>query len=166
LFLSNGQWAVQDLESCNGVFFRLREPVELQDGDRLLLGKQLLAFELMSEREHELEPALEHGVLLFGSPLRTPWARLRQLTVAGIARDVFHLHGPKVLVGREDGDLLFTGDEFMSRRHVELTWDGSQARAEDLGSSNGTFIRLRQPAALMSGDMVRVGDQLLRFETA
>jgi pSer/pThr/pTyr-binding forkhead associated (FHA) protein len=35
---------------------------------------------------------------------------------------------------------------------------------KDLGSSNGTYLRLRVPQVLVPGDMIRLGDQLLRFE--
>jgi pSer/pThr/pTyr-binding forkhead associated (FHA) protein len=36
----------------------------------------------------------------------------------------------------------------------------------DLGSSNGTFLRLRGDRKLESGDILRMGDQLFRFELA
>jgi hypothetical protein len=35
---------------------------------------------------------------------------------------------------------------------------------EDLGSSNGTFVRLRATHPLAPGDLIRLGDVLLRFE--
>lgn len=158
------RWIVRDLGSLNGIYLRIREPVLLEDGDLLLLGKEVLRFELVSEHERGVAPAVEHGTLLFGSPLRTPWGRLRQITVAGSAGDMFLLHQPQVVVGREEGDLLFTDDQFMSRRHLQITLDGDQAWAEDLGSSNGTFQHLSRPTELFDNDLLRIGDQLLRFE--
>jgi pSer/pThr/pTyr-binding forkhead associated (FHA) protein len=118
----------------------------------------------LSEHERGLAPAVEHGVLIFGSPLRTPWARLRQLTVAGILRDVHYLYRTKVTMGREEGDVLFHDDEFMSRHHLMLSLVGTKAILQDLGSSNGTYLRIRDQIELKAGDMIRVGDQLLRFE--
>jgi pSer/pThr/pTyr-binding forkhead associated (FHA) protein len=152
------------LEPRNGVYVRLRGPVDLQDGDHLLVGKQVLRFEIVPELERNLRPAVEHGLVVFGTPVRPPWARLRQLTPAGITRDIYHLSRPDVVLGREQGDIVFSDDEFMSRRHAQLALRNGRPRVEDLGSSNGTFLRLRGPHGLTPGDLIRVGDELLRFE--
>ena len=152
------------LESRNGIYVRLRGPIDLQDGDHLLVGKQVLRFELLTDAERSLRPALEHGVVVFGTPVRPPWARLRQITQAAITRDVFHLTRPDVVLGRETADLVFSDDEFMSRRHAQISFRNGRGHLEDLGSSNGTFLRLRGPHGLISGDLIRLGDELLRFE--
>ncbi len=152
------------LESRNGVYVRLRGPIDLQDGDHILVGKQVLRFELLTDAERSLRPALEHGVVVFGTPVRPPWARLRQVTPAAISRDIFHLTRPDVALGRETADLVFSDDEFMSRRHAQISFRNGRGHLEDLGSSNGTFLRLRGPHGLNSGDLIRMGDELLRFE--
>ena len=152
------------LETRNGVYVRLRGPVDLQDGDYLLMGKQVLRYETVSEPERNVRPALEHGVVVFGTPVRPPWARLRQITPAGVGRDVFHLARPDMVLGREIGDIIFSEDEFMSRRHAQVSYRNGRGHLEDLGSSNGTFLRLRGPHGLASGDLIRLGDELLRFE--
>jgi pSer/pThr/pTyr-binding forkhead associated (FHA) protein len=152
------------LESRNGIYVRLRGPIDLQDGDHLLVGKQVLRFELLTDAERSLRPALEHGVVVFGTPVRPPWARLRQITPAAVTRDVFHLTRPDIVLGRETADLVFSDDEFMSRRHAQISFRNGRGHLEDLGSSNGTFLRLRGPHGLISGDLIRLGDELLRFE--
>jgi pSer/pThr/pTyr-binding forkhead associated (FHA) protein len=152
------------LETRNGVYVRLRGPVDLQDGDYLLMGKQVLKYETVSEPERNVRPALEHGVVVFGTPVRPPWARLRQITPAGVGRDIFHLARPDMVMGREIGDIIFSEDEFMSRRHAQVSYRNGRGHLEDLGSSNGTFLRLRGPHGLASGDLIRLGDELLRFE--
>jgi pSer/pThr/pTyr-binding forkhead associated (FHA) protein len=152
------------LETRNGVYVRLRGPVDLQDGDYLLMGKQVLRFETVTEPERNVRPALEHGVVVFGTPVRPPWARLKQITPAGVGRDVFHLTRPDMVLGREIGDIIFSEDEFMSRRHAQVSYRNGRGHLEDLGSSNGTFLRLRGPHGLSSGDLIRLGDELLRFE--
>jgi len=152
------------LEARNGVYVRLRGSVDLQDGDHVLVGKQVLRFELLTDIERNLRPAVEHGVVVFGTPVRPPWARLRQITPAAITRDVFHLTRPEMILGRETGDIVFSDDEFMSRRHVQIAFRNGRGHLEDLGSSNGTFLRLRGPHGLSSGDLIRMGDELLRFE--
>jgi pSer/pThr/pTyr-binding forkhead associated (FHA) protein len=152
------------LENRNGIYVRLRSSTDLQDGDHILIGKQVLRFELLTDAERNLRPAVEHGVVVFGTPVRPPWARLRQLTPASVTRDVFHLTRPDVVLGRETGDVVFSDDEFMSRRHAQVAFRNGRGHLEDLGSSNGTFIRLRGPHGLAAGDMIRMGDELLRFE--
>ena len=152
------------LENRNGIYVRLRGPVDLQDGDHVLLGKQVLRFELVPEADRNARPAVEHGVILFGTPARPAWARLRQLTPVGVTRDVFHLARPEVVLGRETGDIVFSDDEFMSRRHAQILYRNGRGLLEDVGSSNGTFLRLRGPHGLASGDLIRLGDELLRFE--
>jgi pSer/pThr/pTyr-binding forkhead associated (FHA) protein len=107
---------------------------------------------------------VRHGVALFGSPPRDPWARIVQLIPSGGARDIRHLVGEEVVLGREEGDIVFRDDAFMSRRHAAITWDGRRALLTDLGSSNGTFVRLTGPTSIKNGDHVRLGDQLLRIE--
>jgi pSer/pThr/pTyr-binding forkhead associated (FHA) protein len=160
----DGQYLISPLEVRNGVYVRIRQPTDLSDGDYVLLGKQVLKFELPIEAEKTLRPAVEHGVVLFGTPVKPPWGRLRQLTSAGTTRDLFHLTRSEVILGREQGDVVFSDDEFLSRRHAQLQCRGGRVTLTDLGSSNGTFVRLRGPHTLSPGEMLRMGDELLRFE--
>jgi pSer/pThr/pTyr-binding forkhead associated (FHA) protein len=160
----NGQFVVTPLDLTNGVYVRLRQAVDLDAGDCLLIGKQVLRFEVPGEIEKTVRPAIEHGVVLFGTPVKPPWGRLRQMTAAGTTRDVFHLTRSEVVLGREQGDVVFSDDEFLSRRHAQLQCRGGRVTLSDLGSSNGTFIRLRAQHTLMPGEMLRMGDELLRFE--
>jgi pSer/pThr/pTyr-binding forkhead associated (FHA) protein len=131
----------------------------------LRAGQHLITpLEFLSDIEKTLRPAVEHGVVLFGTPVKAPWGRLRQLTSAGTSRDVFHLIRSDLVLGREQGDIVFSDDEFMSRRHALLQFRDGRALLTDLGSSNGTFVRLTGQHALATGEMIRLGDELLRFE--
>jgi hypothetical protein len=159
-----GGLVVRALDPVNGVYLQLREPWDLQSGDLFYLGRELLRFELLPADERDPSPVAEHSVRLLGSLQRESWGRLRQLTVAGTTRDVFHLSRSEVRIGREEGDIVFPDDEFMSRRHAVLTRHGSRVRLEDQHSSNGTYVRLRGERELKSGDVLRIGDQVLRFE--
>ncbi len=152
------------LEALNGVYLRLRDPWQLQSGDRLLIGRECLCIEAMDPEEKNPQPLVQHGVMLFASPVRQPWARLRQVSVSGATRDVYHLIKPEVVVGREEGELRFPDDEFMSRRHAMFANHEGRLTLTDLGSSNGTYVRLRGERELKPGDYLRMGDRLLRFE--
>ncbi len=160
-----GTVRVRPIDTVNGVYLRVRGGVDLAPGDQILIGKEVLRYEPLAIEERDPPSLVEHGVRLFGSAQREAWGRLRQITGAGTARDVWHLVRPELVLGREEGDVTFPDDEYMSRRHAAVKRNGQKARLEDLGSSNGTFIRLRGEHALTSGDVLRLGDQLLRFET-
>jgi pSer/pThr/pTyr-binding forkhead associated (FHA) protein len=154
------------LDTTNGVYVRVRqgETIALRHGDQLLLGKEVLRFEILEPEERAQLPAIQHGVRLFGSPMRSPWARLMQMVQLGVARDVYHLVPSEVVLGREEGDIRFPDDEFMSRRHARIISRDGKYELTDEGSSNGTYIRLRGERVLRAGDRLRLGDQLFRYE--
>jgi pSer/pThr/pTyr-binding forkhead associated (FHA) protein len=152
------------LDQVNGVFRKLDAPVELTDGMIVLMGREVLRYEKVDADEKSGEPLVRHGVALFGSPPREPWGRLLQLLPSGGVRDVRHLFDEEVVLGREEGDIVFSDDAFMSRKHAQIAWDGQRAMLSDLGSSNGTFVRLAGTAPVKHGDHLRMGDQLFRIE--
>jgi pSer/pThr/pTyr-binding forkhead associated (FHA) protein len=163
LMVQGGKVILRALDNVNGVFVRVQS-CDLAAGDSFIVGKELLRYEPLASEERDPPSLVEHGVRIFGSAPRESWGRLRQLTVAGTARDVWHLTRPELVLGREEGDVTFPDDEFMSRRHAAVKRVGTKARLEDLGSSNGTFVRVRGDRELKAGDLLRVGDQLLRYE--
>ncbi len=166
LRFSGGTWSLTDLDSLNGIYLRLRASVEIVDGDFLLVGQQVLRFEALSDGELPLGPANLHGVLVFGTPEVPRVARLVQYTTEGVGRDVHYCYRSETVMGRETGDIVFTDDPFLSRRHAVLRADKSSGKfsLEDLGSSNGTAVRLKGPHTLSPGDQFRVGRHLFRFD--
>ncbi len=165
LRFQNGQWTLRDLDSVNGVYVRLRDAMELTDGDNLLIGQQVLRFERIDDVERPLGPASVRGVLVFGTPEVPRYARLVQYTTEGVGRDLHYLYRDETVLGRENGDVVFTDDPFLSRRHASITFDRTTGRVtlRDLGSSNGTAVRLRGERALRNGDQFRIGRHLFRF---
>ena len=55
-------------------------------------------------------------------------------------------------------------DPYLSRRHARLMQRDGQVLLEDLGSANGTFVRIRRPIAIEAGDEILMGGSLLRLE--
>jgi len=155
---------VVPIDLLNGVYRKIRAGHAIPNGCQILIGREVLRFELVEEDERDVTPLVRQGVALFGSPARKPWGRLIQLLCNGGWRDVRHLAGSEVVLGREEGDIVFRDDEFLSRRHAVLRWQGNQCVLDDLKSSNGTFIRLRGPQPLEHGDILRMGDQMFRIE--
>ena len=146
----------------------------LADQDLFLVGQQVLRFEIVSDANGEagLGPASQHGTLLFGTPAAPRYARLSQRTVEGVSRDVFYIRKAETVLGRESGDIVFTEDPFLSRRHAAVRMEGSAQDGRrrfllaDLGSSNGTFVQIRGEVVLQSGDQFRIGQQLFRIDIA
>lgn len=69
------------------------------------------------------------------------------------------LHGSRTVIGRgSDADITIQ-DTGTSRKHVEILWDGQNAMARDLGSTNGSKIdgRSVKKAPLTSGSVIRIG---------
>jgi hypothetical protein len=160
----DGSVRVIPIDTLNGVFRKADAPVDLADGATILVGREVLRFERLDAEETKVAPLVRHGVALFGSPPREPWGRLLVLVPNGGHRDVRNLNDKEVVLGREEGEIVFRDDAFMSRRHAAITWDGRRVQITDLGSSNGTFVRVAGPTSLKHGDHVRMGDQLLRIE--
>jgi pSer/pThr/pTyr-binding forkhead associated (FHA) protein len=162
----NGRFFVRDLESVNGVYVRLRAQERLQHGDLVLIGLEVLRFEVVSDAEKGLSPAVERGTQIFGSPSASRNMRLCQRTVEGVTRDVYYPTRDEAVVGREQGDIVFTNDPFMSRRHAAITRDPSSGTfsLRDLGSSNGTYLAIRSERELTPGDHVRIGQHLFRLD--
>ncbi len=215
LVFREDRFFLRDLDSVNGLFLRVSSlrgrkvseieraalpsgapasqvanvdtniAMELQDQDLILIGQQVLRFEALRDAEAGLGPASEHGTLLFGTPTSPRYARLSQRTVEGVTRDVYYIRKVETVLGRESGDVVFTDDPFLSRRHAAfLVLPSSNGPASpsqkgsreaqpkkrsaihlvDLGSSNGTFLGLRGETEVRSGDLVRMGQQLFRID--
>lgn len=162
------QFFVQDLDSVNGIFVRLRSPAPLEDGDLVLMGLEVLRFEVVSAADKGYGPATDRDTQLFGSPAAPRYARLCQRTVEGVTRDTYYVTRDETVIGRESGDVVFTGDPFMSRRHAAITREPATNAfsIRDLGSSNGTYLRVRGEREISQGDHVRIGQHLFRLEIA
>lgn len=156
---------LRDLNSLNGVYLRVRESEALKDADQILLGSEVLRFGLLTDSEQGLGVANERGTDVYGSPARPRYACLCERTVEGAYRNVFYISSDETVVGREFGDLVFTADSFMSRRHASIHRDPTAGTftLRDLGSSNGTYLAIRGEVELREGDHLRVGQHLFRF---
>ncbi|GAA1330389.1 DUF3662 and FHA domain-containing protein [Saccharothrix algeriensis] len=71
------------------------------------------------------------------------------------------------VVGRGQEADFRLPDTGVSRRHLEITWDGHSAMLADLGSTNGTTVNGTpvQTWQLAEGDVVRIGHSSLVFRT-
>jgi pSer/pThr/pTyr-binding forkhead associated (FHA) protein len=163
---SGSQVIIQDLGSVNGIYKKLQSPIRLEHGDTFLLGLAVLRIEILAPSEQRLAQAVDRGSQVFGSPPCPRYARVLEQTMEGVSRSIFVVTREETILGREVGDIVFSSDPFMSRRHAAITRNHSDGSFTllDLGSSNGTFIRIRGQTDLKPGDHVRVGQHLFRFD--
>lgn len=158
-FFSGARLAVEDIGGGNGLFSRLRQDRDLLVGGELRLGRQRLVVEPIPSLA-----ASTDGSTAFGSPDEGYRFRLIQILEGGVRGAAFPLKDGDNAVGREHGDVAFPSDGFVSGRHALLRVAGDRLTVKDLGSSNGTFIRLSAPAFVENGDQFLVGRQLIRVE--
>lgn len=159
----DGKLCVVDEGSTNGVFIRIHAPARLESGAAFLIGEQLLQVEALAP-DFGPQPDAE-GTYFYASPKRASKMRLIQRLRGGDIGLIVRVRGDNVTLGREGNDVNFPDDPFISGRHAEvaISPDGSFT-ITDLGSKNGTFVRIAGETPLIHGDYVFVGQQLLRVE--
>jgi hypothetical protein len=76
------------------------------------------------------------------------------------------LHLGSNVVGRGSESDLQLLDQGVSRRHLDVQYDGHRATAYDLGSTNGTTVNGHQvgSAVLQHGDVIRIGHTRLVYQ--
>jgi class 3 adenylate cyclase len=148
---------VEELDSEHGVFVRLREGCKLSNGDVLIAGEHRFRFETGAAAQAAAFPgARPPGAM----PSPSPSAALVLLDDANRETGRFALAG-ETAIGRTQGIHAFV-DDFMSGKHCRITPVEGQFILEDLGSTNGTFVRIRGRRQLSEGDVVRLGSCLLK----
>ena len=73
----------------------------------------------------------------------------------------------ELMLGRVLPADIVVDDPRVSGRHALLRPHGDAIQVEDIGSSNGTFVRgerITGPSVIAPGDEMRVGDTTLRVE--
>lgn len=77
----------------------------------------------------------------------------------------YSINGSCLVIGRlpEEADLSLPADPYVSQKHAAVVERSSTYVLEDLGSSNGTYVRIRGEVQLRPSDTVRIGSQVFRF---
>jgi pSer/pThr/pTyr-binding forkhead associated (FHA) protein/RNA polymerase subunit RPABC4/transcription elongation factor Spt4 len=158
---ADNQLVVRDQGSLNGVYVRISTATELRNGSTVLVGEQVLSVDPAPQPE-DLPDA--EGTYYSASMVRTASLEIRQNLRGGQIGWVHRVEGDMVTIGRENNDINFPDDPFISGRHAELRIAGGVLSVTDLGSRNGTFVRVHDERELKHGDYVFIGQQLLRVE--
>jgi pSer/pThr/pTyr-binding forkhead associated (FHA) protein len=158
LVLNAAGLVVHDSNSLNGVYVKLSGSEELHDGDVFRIGQELLRFDVIPRPQ-----PLEDGTEILGSPNPGYWGRLAVIVGRDQDGSAFPLLGDTILLGRERGDITFPEDGYVSGSHARVESRDGRFYLSDLGSSNGTFVRIRGERAVPSGSLVLMGQQLFRI---
>ncbi|HTJ40845.1 MAG TPA: FHA domain-containing protein [Kofleriaceae bacterium] len=149
---------VRDLDSLNGVFVKMTDEEEIQSGQVLRIGQELLRFDLINPPE----PAPD-GTEVMGSPNPGFWGKITTIIGRDVDGSAFPLLGESVTLGRERGEINFPDDGYVSGLHAKITTRDGRVFLADLGSSNGSFVKVQGERALRNESFVLLGQQLFRL---
>jgi pSer/pThr/pTyr-binding forkhead associated (FHA) protein len=155
------QAVVRDLDSLNGVFVKMTGEEELQSGQIIRIGQELLRFEVIPTPEPTAD-----GTELMGSPNPGFWGKLTVIIGRDVTGAAFPLLGESVTLGRERGEINFPDDGYVSGLHARVTLRDGRVFLVDLGSSNGTFVKVNGERAVGHDSFVLLGQQLFRLNFA
>ena len=188
-FEQQGQLFVRDLNSKNGTLvngFRIRQPVPVQFGAAVRLGKDGPEFSLAAPRSDqpltmmgELFPdkALKVERTKLGAASEGDEARKRLKTELTLTCRRGALEGQtwtyadaRISLGRDPSNTLQLHpdkDLRASGRHCEIFLLAGRFIVRDLGSSHGTWLngnRIAEPTLLTSGSVLALGQQGPEFD--
>jgi len=100
------------------------------------------------------------------SPLPGSRPSGRALLLVDQTNQHFDLRPGSNVVGRGVESDLQLLDQGVSRRHLDIQFDGNRATVYDLGSTNGTTVNGHEVGShvLRHGDVIRVGHTRLVFQ--
>ena len=161
LDIRGGSALIRDLESLNGVFVKMTQEEELTSGQIIRIGQELLRFEVIATPEPTPD-----GTELMGSPNPGYWGKLTVIIGREVTGAAFPLLGDSCTLGRERGDINFPDDGYVSGLHARVSLRDGRVFLADLGSSNGTFIKVNGERAIGHESFVLLGQQLFRVNLA
>jgi len=145
---------IEDLAGGNGVFLRIRTPVELELGDEFVVGDQLLRIEKNPVPDDGPDPAPTY---FYSSPKWPSSFRVLQIFEGGANGCCVVARGNTLQVGSAIGDLVFPDDPLVGEQHCLIEEQAGTIVITDLGSCTGVFVRVRGEQELSQGDELLIG---------
>jgi hypothetical protein len=156
----DGRLWIEPSDDCRNVYVRLTAEEPLEPGDVVLMGEIAASFETVAP-----QAPVNPEIAVVGGGANSACGRLVFLRKDGSPGPVHDLPAGKTLLGRTDGHINFPTDSRLSRRHVRFFATEEKATVEDLGSRNGTYVRLRRRRELEVGDALRIGSAGLQVRS-
>ena len=147
--------------AVNGVFVRLYGSRELADGDYFRIGQELMLYNDLPEPQ-----SMADGSEIMGSPNTGFWGRVTLLVEPDLGVRAWPIFDTGISMGREQGEILFPTDGYVSGAHCRIIGDDTGVYLEDLDSSNGTYFKARQGELLPYGSLILLGQHLFRIDPA
>jgi pSer/pThr/pTyr-binding forkhead associated (FHA) protein len=154
-----GKLMLIDLEGGNGVFVRIRQPVELVFGDEFLVGDQVLC--LLANAPADDGPGAG-PTYFYASPRWHSSFRLVQIWEGGQHGAACVARGTTLQIGRLQGDMTFANDPLVGETHSAIEEQAGSIVLTDLGSRAGTFVRITGQREILDGDEIAIGRTRLR----
>jgi pSer/pThr/pTyr-binding forkhead associated (FHA) protein len=145
---------LEDLGGGNGVFLRIRTPVELELGDEFVVGDQLLRIERNPVPDDGPDA---HPTYFYSSPKWPSSFRVLQVFEGGASGCCVIARGNTLQIGSAVGDLVFPDDPLVAEQHCLIEEHAGTVVLTDLGSRTGVFVRIRGEQELAHGDELLVG---------
>jgi len=145
---------IEDLAGGNGVFLRIRTPVELELGDEFVVGDQLLRIEKNPVPDDGPDPAPTY---FYSSPKWPSSFRVLQIFEGGANGCCVVARGNTLQVGSAIGDLVFPDDPLVGEQHCLIEEQAGSVVITDLGSRTGVFVRVHGEQELTHGDELLIG---------
>jgi pSer/pThr/pTyr-binding forkhead associated (FHA) protein len=156
---TGGKLTIRDEASLNGVYRKLYRdvPLELLPSDVFRIGQEIIKYEPL-----EFPAPAQDGVERLGAPAKGYIGRIALVVGRETTGNAFPVPETGIHMGRERGDVLFPEDGYVSGLHCRIHVESSKLFLTDLGSSNGTFLRIREETEVKNGDVLLMGQQLFR----
>ena len=161
LTFRNGKLEIEDTGSTSGTFLRIRQPVELELGDVFIAGDQVLKVEGNPPPNDGPDASPTY---FYSSPKWPTTFRLVQMWEGGTPGLCVVARSSSLQIGRSACDLCFPQDFWLSDQHCLVEDQGGFLMLTDLGSRGGTFVRVKGPTRLSTGDEILIGRTRLRVE--
>lgn len=161
LFYVDGQLVIRDEGSLNGVYVRVRGSVEIQSGDMFMAGDQVFQLDATPPAS---DAADAEGTYFYASPRYPSAFRVAQILDGGATGVTVCARTNQLTIGREDCDLNFLTDPYISVSHCSIEERDGHFVLTDHDTRNGTYLRIKGDQPLGHGDYFYVGKKLLRVE--
>ncbi|MEJ7733917.1 MAG: FHA domain-containing protein [Polyangiaceae bacterium] len=159
---SGERLVLSDIEGGNGVFLRIRRPVELEYGDEFIVGDQLLRIQENPVFEDGPDPTPTY---FWSSPKSVSSFRVVQIFEGGAEGACIMARGTTVQIGSAFGEMVFPHDPLISELHCGVDEQAGMIVLTDLGSRTGVFVRIEGEQELVHGDELLVGRTRLLVDT-
>jgi hypothetical protein len=157
----DGRLWLHDYEAGNGVFLRIKAPVELGVGDEFVVGDQLLRIERMTTPQDGPDPGPTY---FYSSPKWLSSFRVVQIFEGGALGACVLARGTTLQIGSSQGDFVFPSDPLVSDQHCLIEETAGAILLTDLGSRTGVFVRIKGEQELVDHDELLVGRTRLTVE--